>query len=94
VSVANKGNYGSEARSNTAKHKKQIQSCHNIPNVREFFIKPNSESEQRQRAVERAVPFRAVKHHLSYRSMNCTSVLNQVICSDSEIYKKVTCERT
>jgi glycyl-tRNA synthetase (class II) len=41
VSVANKGSYDLEAHVNSAKRKKQIQSCSNTPKVSEFFIKQN-----------------------------------------------------
>jgi hypothetical protein len=39
VSVENKDSCDLEAHINTAKHKKQIQSRHNTPNVSEFFMK-------------------------------------------------------
>jgi hypothetical protein len=83
-----------EAHVNSAKHKKQTQSCSNTPQVSEFFIKRNSKTEERIIATEGALSFHAVKHHLSYISMDCTSKLNQVIYSDSEIAKKVSCART
>jgi glycyl-tRNA synthetase (class II) len=74
--VANKGSYDLEAHVNSAKHKKQIQSCRNTPKVSDFFIKQNSKTEERVIATEGALSFRAVKHHLPYRSMDCTSKLN------------------
>jgi hypothetical protein len=83
-----------EAHVNSAKHKKQIQSCCNTPEVSEFFIKQNSKTEEWVIATEGALSFHAVKHHLSYRFMDCTSKLNQGKYSDSEIAKKVSCART
>jgi hypothetical protein len=41
------GSYDLEAHSNTAKYKKQIQSCHNTLDVSEFFIKQNLKTEER-----------------------------------------------
>jgi uncharacterized protein YpmS len=36
----------------------------------------------------------AIKYYLPQRSMDCTSELNQVIYSDSEISENLTCART
>jgi glycyl-tRNA synthetase (class II) len=94
VSVANKGSYDLEAHINTAKHKKQNQSCHSTPNISEPFIKQHSKTEERVIATEAARSFHAVKHHLSHRPMECISKLNQFIYSNSEIPKNVTCART
>jgi glycyl-tRNA synthetase (class II) len=88
MSVANKGSYDLEAHVNSAKHKEQIQSCHNTPKVSEFFIKQNSKTEERVVATEGELSFLAVKHHLPCRSMDCTSKLNQVLYSDLETAKK------
>jgi hypothetical protein len=46
MSVANNGSSDLEAHINTAKQKKQIQSCHNTPKVSELFIKQNSITEE------------------------------------------------
>jgi hypothetical protein len=42
MSVANKGSYDLDAHINTAKHKKQIMSCHNTLKVSDFFVKKTS----------------------------------------------------
>lgn len=73
---------------------KQTQSCHNTRKVIEFVIKQNSRTEKRVTATEGALSFHSVKHRLSCRYMYCTSKLNQIIYSDSEISKKVTYVRT
>jgi hypothetical protein len=50
-----------------------------------FFMKQNKKTEDRVIATEGTLSFRAVKYHLSYRSVDCTSKLNQDIYSNSEI---------
>jgi hypothetical protein len=59
VSVINKGSYDLEAHLNTAKHKKQIQNCHNTRNVSNFFIKHHSKTGKRVTATEGALSFHA-----------------------------------
>jgi hypothetical protein len=88
MSVANKDNCDLKAHINAAKHKKQIQSCHNTPNVSEFITKQYSKTEEWVTATDGEVLFHAVKHHLSYISMDCTSKLIKVIYSDLEISKR------
>jgi hypothetical protein len=51
VSLANKGSYNLEAHISTAKHKKQIQSCHDTPKVSEFLIKQIPNTNWRSTAI-------------------------------------------
>jgi hypothetical protein len=87
LSIANEGSNDLETHLNSVTPSKEIQICHNTPKASEFVIKQNSETEEWAIAT-------AIKHDLPQRSMDCTSELNQVIYSDSEISEKVTCART
>jgi hypothetical protein len=55
VSVTNKGSYDLKAHINTVKHKKHMHSCHNTPNVSEFFIKQNSKTEEQVTSTKGAL---------------------------------------
>lgn len=88
VSLAERSGYDWEAHISTAKHKKQIDSC--IITQRSVnFLLYKIQNER----TEEAVSLHAVKYDLS-TSMNCTSKLHQLIHSDSEISKNITCART
>jgi hypothetical protein len=76
ISVANKGSYGLEAHINSDKDAgthTQIQICYNTPKVSEFSINRIKKTDERAIATEGALSLYAVKHHLSCRSMGCTS---------------------
>jgi hypothetical protein len=73
MSVANKRSYDLEACVNSAKHKKQILSCRNIPKVSEFFIKQNSEAEGHVIATEGSHSLHAPSDYLPHTSINSAS---------------------
>lgn len=49
---------------------------------------------QRVLAGEGALAFHNVRHHFSYRSMDCTPKLNEAIYFDSDVAKKISSART
>jgi hypothetical protein len=64
MSVGKKGSYDLEAHIKSAKHTKQIQSCHNITKVNECFIKQNSNTEEQAVVTEGEMLFHAVKYYI------------------------------
>jgi hypothetical protein len=85
-----------QAHVNKTKHKKEIQACCNTPRVSEFSIKQNSrqknKTEEQVTATEATLSHQGKKCHLPNTSIDCTSKLNQVTCSDSETARKASCE--
>jgi hypothetical protein len=75
MSVPNRGSYDWEAHINTARHKNQIESCHNTPKVSEFLIKQNSKTEERVIAAVGELLCHNVKHYLTNRYIDRTSIL-------------------
>jgi hypothetical protein len=88
VSVADRSSYYLEVHISTAKHKKQIKNCI-IPQRSVNFLLNKIQN----RRIEEATLLHAVKYDLP-TSMNCTSKLHQLIHSDSEISKNITCGKT
>ena len=68
VSVANKGANDLQAHIDTIKHKTAVQGESTSAKVTEYFVR-------RGKGVDlvNAAAFHTVKHHNSYRSMDCTS---------------------
>jgi hypothetical protein len=96
MSISNKGSSDVQAHINVPKLKKQIQACCKTPKVSEFFMKQNSrqkkKTEKQVTATEATLSLQITKFHFPKRSIDCTSKLNKVVSSDSEIARRVSCE--
>lgn len=62
--------------------------------VSDFLINKNLTGSLKIWASEGALSFHTVKHHNSYKSMDCTPALIRQMCDDSDIAKKLSCART
>lgn len=78
------------------RHKKNVQGCSSSQKIDQLFTSSQSTSllTNRVSAAEGALAFHTVRHHSSYRSMDCTPQLNQTIYPDSEVARKVSSART
>ena len=76
------------------KHKKAIRGRSSSSKVTDFFSKPGSKSDNLVAAAEATMAFHTVKHHLSYKSKDCTATLLSNIFPDSELAKIYSCART
>lgn len=92
VSVSSKGAGDLKAHMDTEKHKKAVRG-ETSAKLTDFFVKPGK-TEDAVNAAEATLAFHTVKHHHSYRSMDCTSVLLRTAFRDSDTMKKINCART
>lgn len=92
LNIGNKGITDIEDHLKTEKHKRHVRGQSNSGAMDSFVI--NSSENSAIRAAEAVLSFHTVKHHQSFRSMDCTSKLLQTMFSDSTIAKKITCGRT
>ena len=87
VSVANKGGSDLEAHVHSAKHKTAARGESSSSKVTDFFV---SKTDTSVTAVEGTLAFHTIKHHNSYRSMDCTSGLLRKIFPDSVTAQKIS----
>ena len=85
VSVANKGGSDLEAHVHSAKHKTAARGESSSSKVTDFFV---SKTDTSVTAAEGTLAFHTIKHHNSYRSMDCTSGLLRKIFPDSVTAQK------
>ena len=81
------------AHMDTEKHKKAVRGESSLAKLTAFFVKPGK-TENAVNAAEAALAFHTVRHHHSYRSMDCTSVLLKTAFPDSDTAKKLSSART
>ena len=86
VSVANKGGSDLEAHVHSAKHKTAARGESSSSKVTDFFV---SKTDTSVTAAEGTLAFHTIKHHNSYRSMDCTSGLLRKVFPDSVTAQKI-----
>ncbi|XP_030049150.1 protein FAM200B-like [Microcaecilia unicolor] len=94
ISVAHNGALDLEAHIRTSKHVKNVRGESSSMKLSDFFITPCSKIDDSVSAVEGTLAFHAVKHHHSYKSMDCSCRLVKTILSDSNIARKISCAQT
>lgn len=92
ISIAHKGGADIEKHLNTDKHKKQSRLCASTSKLDSFIKQPDHK--KCSTAAEATLAFHVVKHHQSYKSMDCTSSLLRQLFSDSEVARNLACART
>lgn len=92
-SVENKG-YTSLTQHSASKNHKLAINVSNYSAVSQFFVKKNTSEENHAIAVEVAHTFHAVKHNLSYNSLDCEIKLLKKTFNDSSVSSKLSCGRT
>ena len=75
-------------------HKEKIKVASTAKSLNGFIIKKNSALDIKVSLAEAVLAFHTVKHHMSYRSMDCTPQLLRSIFDDSETVNKIGCART
>ncbi|KAL0151069.1 hypothetical protein M9458_053582 [Cirrhinus mrigala] len=95
VSVANKGCGDLETHIVTAKHRDAVRGGEGSSKLTDFFVQPGKTEDAAHAAVG-AFAFHTVKHHHSYRLMDCTSALLKRTFTDSANVKKFSsaCTKT
>lgn len=93
VSLAHKGINDLQSHVNSEKHKRAVQEEGSSMKMTHYFVKPGSEAEDVS-AAEGAYAFHTVKHHGSFLSMDCSSVLLKKTFPDSEVARKFSSART
>lgn len=93
VSVANKGSSNLRAHIETTKHKTAVRGETSSAKLTEYFVRPGK-AEHMVNAAEGTYAFHTVKHHHSYRSMDCTTNLVKKAFPDSNTSKKFSSART
>ena len=94
VSVANKGAVDLQAHVDSDKHNKAIRGESSSTKLTDYFVKPGSKLEDAVTAAEGVFAFHTVKHHSSFKSMDCTSALLKKTFPDSEVARKFSSART
>ena len=81
VSVSNGGARDLKIHLDTEKHKTAVRGEGSASSITQYFLRPGNEDAVN--AAEAAWSFHTVKHHNSYRSMDCTSALLKKTLPDS-----------
>jgi hypothetical protein len=90
--VSNGGARDLKIHLDTEKHKTAVRGEGSASSITQYFLRPGNEDAVN--AAEAAWSFHTVKHHNSYRSMDCTSALLKKTLPDSDTAKKFSCART
>lgn len=78
----------------TNKHKKGMQGATSSKPIADFFVKKNSKEDVLVAAAELTTAYHIVKHHHSFKSVDCSNKLNPTMYSDSKIAAKQSTART
>lgn len=76
------------------KHKKQILTVSNNTKIESLFHPQSSGLTDKKAAAEATVAFHTVKHHQSFKPMDCTSHLMKAIFADSNTANSISSART
>ena len=94
ISVVHKGNGDLKTHLQSEKHRKAVRRAVASTKMTNYFVTAGSKCEDEITAAEGTLAFHAVKHHHSFLSMDCTSVLLKKIFPDSNVAKKFSSGRT
>ena len=94
ISVVHKGNGDLNTHLQSEKHRKAVRWGAASTKMTNYFVTAGSKCEDEITAAEGTLAFHAVKHHHSFLSMDCTSVLLKKIFPDSNVAKKFSSGRT
>ena len=88
ISVVHKGNGDLNTHLQSEKHRKAVRWAAASTKMTNYFVTAGSKCENEITAAKGTLAFHAVKHHHSFLSMDCTSVLLKKIFPDSNVAKK------
>ncbi|CAG5001982.1 unnamed protein product [Parnassius apollo] len=75
------------------KHKKMSKAVSSNSKMNTFFKPTLNIIPERKAAAEATLTYHTLRHHQSYKSMDCTGLLRKLF-SDSEVGKTITCARS
>uniref|UniRef100_A0A8C6NU33 Uncharacterized protein n=1 Tax=Nothobranchius furzeri TaxID=105023 RepID=A0A8C6NU33_NOTFU len=93
VDVSSKGRGALDRHASTEKHRSNNQSA-GTSSLLSFFREATSPQDDKISAAELCKVYHAVKHHQSYRSVDCGIKVDREVYSDSAVAKGVTCGKT
>ena len=88
ISVVHKDNGDLNIHLQLEKHPKAVRGAVTSTKMTNYFVTARSECDDEITAAEDTNAFHAVKHHHSFLSMDCTSVILKKIFPDSSVAKK------
>lgn len=94
VNVGTMGKSALKKHRESENHKLKARASTSSQIVTKFFTKSNSVEADNVSCAELAQIFHAIKHNLSYNSLDCAIKLNCKIFSDSKLCQKMSCGRT
>ena len=94
MSVVHKDNGNLNTHLQSEKHRKAVRGAVASTKTTNYFVTAGSKCKDEITAAEGTLAFLAVKHHHSFLSMDCTSVLLKKIFPDSNAAKKFSSGRT
>ena len=94
ISVAHKDNGDLNTHLQSEKHRKAVRRAVTSTKMTNYFVTAGSKCEDEITASEGTLVFLAIKHHHSFLSMECTSVLLKKIFHDCNVAKKFNSGRT
>ena len=83
-----KGNGDLNIHLQSEKHRKAVRGAAALTKMTNYFVTAESKCEDEITAANGTLAFHAVKHHHSFLSIDCTSVLLKKILPDSNVAKK------
>lgn len=93
MDVSTKGKGAIEKHASTDKHKSHRRAA-GTSSLKSFFREATSPQDDKISAAELFKVYHAVKHHQSYRSVDCGVKVDREIFSDSSTAKGMTCGKT
>lgn len=78
----------------TPKRCQRIQDASTSQHMTQFVVQIATPESLKVWAIEGTLAYHTIKHHQSFRSMDCTSLLIRSIFVDSSLAKKISCART
>ena len=94
ISVVHKSNSDLNTHLQLEKHHKAVRGPVASTKTTNYFVTAESKCEDEITTAEGNFAFHAVRHHHSFLSMDCTSVLLKMIFPDSNVAKKFSSGRT
>lgn len=94
VDVSIKGKRAIDRHASSDKHRANNRSAAGASSLSVFFYECSSPQDDKNAAAELTKVYHAVKHHQSYRSVDCGTKVDREIYNDSAIAKGVTCGKT
>lgn len=78
----------------TVKHKTSMHGASSSRHVSDFFVKKDTKEETLVAAAELTTAYSAVKHHQSFKSLDCSNKLIPLMYPDSKVAAKQSSART